>query len=119
MQSAMPRPFIAASLTLILGVGCFLTLRYLDERHASSFHHDYKPALFHVPSYMGSDPHAFQEHGIWDKDQVESHAEANGDWNILYHLGGNSPWIRNINDIIEGGIAPPEGCSVEQVHMVS
>jgi acid phosphatase len=40
------------------------------------------------------------------------------DWNILYHLGGNGPWVEKIVDIVDGGIAVPEGCQVEQVHMV-
>jgi hypothetical protein len=41
-----------------------------------------------------------------------------GDWNILYHLGGNGPWVEKIIDIVGGGIAVPKGCQVEQVHMV-
>jgi len=40
------------------------------------------------------------------------------DWNILYHLGGNGPWIEKVDGVVEGGIAAPEGCNVEQVHMV-
>jgi hypothetical protein len=41
------------------------------------------------------------------------------DWNILYHLGGNGPWVEKVIDVVEGGIAPPEGCKVVQVHMMS
>jgi acid phosphatase len=40
------------------------------------------------------------------------------DWNILYHLGGNGPWVEKSIDVVEEGIAPPEGCEVVQVHMV-
>lgn len=40
------------------------------------------------------------------------------DWNILYHLGGNGPWVEKVIDVVEGGIAVPDGCHVEQVHMV-
>lgn len=40
-------------------------------------------------------------------------------WNILYHLGGNGPWIEKTNDIVDGGIEPPPGCRIDQVHMVS
>jgi acid phosphatase len=40
-------------------------------------------------------------------------------WNILYHLGGNGPWIQKVEGVVEGGIGPPDGCSVEQVHMMS
>jgi hypothetical protein len=50
------------------------------------------------------------------------HAQGAGtltkDWNILYHLGGNGPWVEKVVDIVDGGIAPPEGCEVVQVHMV-
>ncbi|KAF2036313.1 phosphoglycerate mutase-like protein [Setomelanomma holmii] len=40
-------------------------------------------------------------------------------WNILYHLGGNGPWVEKVIDVVDGGIAVPEGCHVEQVHMMS
>lgn len=43
------------------------------------------------------------------------------DWNLLYHLGGNGPWIEKVDGVVDGasgGLAPPEGCRVEQVHMV-
>lgn len=41
------------------------------------------------------------------------------DWNILYHLGGNGPWVEKTIDVVESGIAVPEGCEVEQVHMMA
>ncbi|KAF2873028.1 3-phytase B precursor [Massariosphaeria phaeospora] len=41
------------------------------------------------------------------------------DWNILYHLGGNGPWVEKVIDVVDGGIGVPEGCEVEQVHMMS
>jgi acid phosphatase len=41
------------------------------------------------------------------------------DWNILYHLGGNGPWVEKTIDVVDGGIAPPDGCEVVQVHMMS
>jgi len=40
------------------------------------------------------------------------------DWDILQHLGGNGPWIQKTSNVVPGGIAVPEGCIVEQVHMV-
>jgi len=40
------------------------------------------------------------------------------DWNILYHLGGNGPWIRKTDNVMPGGIDVPAGCRVDQVHMV-
>lgn len=40
-------------------------------------------------------------------------------WNLLQHLGGNGPWIEKIDDREESSnLAPPEGCSIEQVHLV-
>lgn len=36
-------------------------------------------------------------------------------WNILYHLGGNSPWIQNVDG---DDINTPVGCRVDQAHMV-
>lgn len=39
-------------------------------------------------------------------------------WNLLYHLGGNGPWIQKHDGIANGSIAVPEGCRVEQIHMV-
>ncbi|KAK5009627.1 hypothetical protein LTR60_005155 [Cryomyces antarcticus] len=41
------------------------------------------------------------------------------DWNILYHLGGNGPWVEKVDGAVEGGIGVPDGCQVEQVHMMS
>jgi hypothetical protein len=44
-----------------------------------------------------------------------------GEWNLFYHLGGNGPWIEMLDSRFgsyrdEG--KPPEGCVVDQVHMV-
>ena len=41
------------------------------------------------------------------------------DWNILYHLGGNGPWVEKVIDIVDTGIAVPDACQVEQVHMMA
>lgn len=38
---------------------------------------------------------------------------------LFYHLGGNGPWIPKMDGAVEGGIEPPEGCRVTQVHMVT
>lgn len=53
----------------------------------------------------------------WTYPQISATNTTN-DWNILYHLGGNGPWIPKVDGVVEGGLAPPEGCRVEQVHMV-
>lgn len=41
-------------------------------------------------------------------------------WNIHHHLGGNGPWVEMIDDeeFRPRGIHPPEGCTVDQIHMV-
>jgi hypothetical protein len=40
------------------------------------------------------------------------------DWNILYHLGGNGPWIPKVDGPFREELSVPEGCKIEQVHMV-
>lgn len=40
-------------------------------------------------------------------------------WNVLYHVGGNGPWIEKVDGVVDEGIEPPNGCSIEQIHMVS
>ena len=40
-------------------------------------------------------------------------------WDILYHVGGNGPWIRKLDGTAGEDIGPPAGCKVEQIHMVS
>lgn len=44
---------------------------------------------------------------------------SNEEWNLFQHLGGNGPWIEKSGSADGLSIAPPEGCSVDQVHMVS
>jgi len=39
-------------------------------------------------------------------------------WNLLYHLGGNGPWIPKIDGVVDGGIATPNGCRIDMIHMV-
>jgi hypothetical protein len=51
-------------------------------------------------------------------EHVQGAGTLTKDWNILYHLGGNGPWVEKVVDIVDGGIAPPEGCEVVQIHMV-
>lgn len=39
-------------------------------------------------------------------------------FDVLYHLGGNGPWIPKVRNVTGDSIEPPEGCRVDQVHMV-
>lgn len=55
----------------------------------------------------------------WQLQSAWTSAKARLDWNILYHIGGNSPWIQKIDGVVQAGFGPPPGCHVEQVHMVS
>lgn len=40
------------------------------------------------------------------------------EWNVLHHLGGNGPWIENAGEGAASNLAPPDGCSLDQVHLV-
>jgi len=40
------------------------------------------------------------------------------DWNILYHLGGNGPWIPKVEGPFGDELSVPQGCKIEQVHVV-
>lgn len=51
--------------------------------------------------------------------QPNATRESSEEWNLFQHLGGNGPWIEKSGSNAELSIAPPEGCSVDQVHMVS
>jgi acid phosphatase len=43
----------------------------------------------------------------------------NHDWNVLHHLGGNGPWVEMLDEgRLTPDLAPPPGCSIDQVHMV-
>ena len=71
-------------------------------------------------------PHHSSWNSWWHSERSDGvhaeHGQGAGaitkDWNILYHLGGNGPWVEKVIDVVEGGIAVPKGCEVEQVHMV-
>lgn len=39
-------------------------------------------------------------------------------WNLLYHLGGNGPWIRRMSGLYYYDAPLPKICSIDQVHMV-
>ncbi|KAF2017465.1 phosphoglycerate mutase-like protein [Aaosphaeria arxii CBS 175.79] len=56
---------------------------------------------------------------LWSRPNGQGAGTTTKDWNILYHLGGNGPWVEKVADVVEGGVAVPDGCIVEQVHMMS
>lgn len=55
----------------------------------------------------------------WQLQRASTSENARPDLNILYHIGGNGPWIQKIDGVVQEGFGPPAGCHVEQVHMVS
>lgn len=55
----------------------------------------------------------------WTHPQdLANHNTTHEDWNILYHLGGNGPWIPKVDGPLGDELSVPEGCKIEQVHMV-
>lgn len=56
--------------------------------------------------------------GKWSHPQVSVVNTTHENWNILYHLGGNGPWIPKVEGIYGDELSIPEGCHIEQVHMV-
>lgn len=41
------------------------------------------------------------------------------EWNLFYHLGGNGPWIPKHNAVGNVYTPLPEGCAVDQVHVLA
>lgn len=70
-----------------------------------------------LPSFLQT-----QQAGWWSKEpdhQLASGSRVDADeWNLLYHLGGNGPWVEKVDGVVEGGIQVPAGCKVDMVHMV-
>lgn len=79
--------------------------------HQSSWQSWFHPQrLFHSSSSLGTSTTGVK--------QGQGGGAVTKDWNILYHLGGNGPWVEKVEGVVEGGIAVPKGCDVEMVHMV-
>lgn len=115
----MSRPYITFSaLVCLLGfIAFFLTHNSTPSPLplASGHNEPLSLAAFYtkIPytSSWGSWWHPQRSHG-------SGSSESGRGWNILYHLGGNGPWIEKTEGVVKGGIGVPKGCSVEQVHMV-
>ncbi|KAK8250562.1 histidine phosphatase superfamily [Phyllosticta capitalensis] len=67
-------------------------------------------------SHNGNGPNPANSRAVRPK---QGGGDINQDWNILYHLGGNGPWVEKVDGVVHGGIAAPDGCVVDQVHMMS
>ena len=64
---------------------------------------------WYYPQYPG-------DHGKLHRDWTKA---TKRDWNVLYHLGGNGPWVEKVEDVVAGGISLPYGCEVDQIHMMA
>ena len=42
----------------------------------------------------------------------------NSEWNLFYHLGGNGPWIPKADGHGDVNDPLPDGCVIDQVHLV-
>lgn len=80
-----------------------------------------------VNQFLGSYSQAPPHYASWDtwfhpsrNLKVDNRAGNSRGWNQHHYLGGNGPWVEMLDEeeLDLGGIQPPEGCSVEQVHMV-
>lgn len=69
-----------------------------------------------LPSYLQTD-----NSGWWPPEYKppKDSGYGGGDWNILYHLGGNGPWIEKVDGVVDGSMKVPGGCEVDMVHMMS
>ena len=67
-----------------------------------------------LPSYLQTEHQGWWEPGY----QGQGHHCRKHEWNILYHLGGDGPWIEKVDGVVKGGITVPEGCQIDMVHMV-
>ncbi|USP81115.1 hypothetical protein yc1106_08389 [Curvularia clavata] len=73
------------------------------------------------PGYLGYGCAEKPHHSSWDAWWHPQRSRGNNargkdaagviteDWNILYHLGGNGPWVEKVIDVVEGGVATPGG----------
>lgn len=73
-----------------------------------------------LSSYNQSVPPHYASWNTWFHPSRTVTTEKPKGWNQHYYLGGNGPWVEMIDDenLNLGSIHPPEGCFVDQVHMV-
>jgi acid phosphatase len=123
-------PALQAGSLMLIGVVAVLLALYwgsTSQCPATPLHYDSQLPTGYLSYECAAKPHHSSWQSWWHPERSDENRAARGqdagttdnDWNILYHLGGNGPWVEKVIDIVEGGIAVPEGCDVEQVHMVS
>jgi acid phosphatase len=123
-------PALQAGSLLLASVAAVLFALYWGSTShcpATRLHSDSQLPTGYLGYECAAKPHHSSWQSWWHPERSdEKNRAARGqdagttddDWNILYHLGGNGPWVEKVIDVVEGGIAVPEGCDVEQVHMV-
>lgn len=131
---------MAVSLSVILSASACLALALWAASQtgaSSAFQLPFFTSTCHNPAsisgYYASSPYSSSWTSWWSKGRhlvaedgtdlgTRGRGQGGGaigeDWNILYHLGGNGPWVEKVDGVLDGGIAVPEGCTVNQVHMV-
>ena len=129
----MPTPGVNRVLLVITAVGAALlalSWNNCSQCHSACPSTDTDDSRFgHLNYDCAGKPHQsswsawFHPERVWisdgHNDSPQNRAGAvTREWNILYHLGGVGPWVEKTIDVVEGGISVPNGCEVEQVHMV-
>lgn len=119
MLSRLPIFFALSSLALAICVCLPLSPILLQAGHVL-FHKLLDPLC---PSAHSSNfPHSPSWVTWWHPQSPISWQPCRNDqrWNLLYHLGGNGPWIEKIEGVLRSreGIGPPAGCTVDNVQMV-
>lgn len=75
-----------------------------------------------MADHTSTSPHAASWRSWSHPSQVQldpSPGPLKKDWNILYHLGGNGPWVEMLEERGKTpDLTPLPGCSIDQVHMV-
>ncbi|KAG0636336.1 histidine phosphatase superfamily [Tuber brumale] len=70
-----------------------------------------------LPAYLQTNHHGW---GLEPACQGASNCpDQKREWNILYHLGGNGPWVEKVDGVVKGGIQVPNDCEIDMAHMMS
>ncbi|KAI7339633.1 phosphoglycerate mutase-like protein [Hortaea werneckii] len=85
-----------------------------------SWNFDGSAALaFGLLDRFGTDRVSQRVLGLNDVYANESILAESGEWDPMHHMGGNSPWFPKYAGTVQEGLDLPQGCRVDQVHMIS
>ncbi|KAI7146696.1 phosphoglycerate mutase-like protein, partial [Hortaea werneckii] len=68
---------------------------------------------------FGSDRISQRVLGLNDIPANDSILAVSEEWDPMHHMGGNSPWFPKNAGTVQEGLDLPQGCRVDQVHMIS